>query len=98
MARWVHTAAAAVALLLGSTACGAGAGDDTAAGGGAAGPEQNATTTFPGGEDFPTSTTEGAPTAGKPAADFSGPRLGGGQVDAVSYAGEDVALWFWAPW
>lgn len=29
---------------------------------------------------------------------FSAPRLGGGTVEGKDFSGEDVALWFWAPW
>ncbi|HET6713647.1 MAG TPA: hypothetical protein VFI59_08055 [Actinomycetota bacterium] len=29
---------------------------------------------------------------------FSAPRLGGGTVEGEDFSGEDVALWFWAPW
>ncbi|MEX2440418.1 MAG: hypothetical protein WD739_11185 [Actinomycetota bacterium] len=30
--------------------------------------------------------------------DFSAPQLGGGTVEGASFAGRDVAIWFWAPW
>ena len=30
--------------------------------------------------------------------DFSAPRLGGGAVDGSDYVGQDLAIWFWAPW
>ena len=30
--------------------------------------------------------------------DFSAPRLEGGEVNGADYSGDDVALWFWAPW
>jgi len=29
---------------------------------------------------------------------FSAPRLGGGTVEGEDFSGQDVALWFWAPW
>lgn len=29
---------------------------------------------------------------------FTAPRLGGGEIRGVEYAGRDVAIWFWAPW
>ena len=29
---------------------------------------------------------------------FTAPQLGGGIVHGADHAGEDVALWFWAPW
>ncbi len=30
--------------------------------------------------------------------DFTAPLLGGGTVNGASYAGKDLAIWFWAPW
>jgi hypothetical protein len=30
--------------------------------------------------------------------DFQAPKLGGGTVDGSDFAGQDVAMWFWAPW
>ena len=30
--------------------------------------------------------------------DWSGELIGGGQLDANDLAGQDVVLWFWAPW
>lgn len=30
--------------------------------------------------------------------DFSGPNVTGGDIEATSYTGKDLALWFWAPW
>ena len=30
--------------------------------------------------------------------DFTAPALGGGTVHGTSFAGKDLALWFWAPW
>jgi hypothetical protein len=29
---------------------------------------------------------------------FSAPRLGGGTIEGADYRGQDLALWFWAPW
>jgi hypothetical protein len=29
---------------------------------------------------------------------FTAPRLGGGTIEGVDFAGRDVAFWFWAPW
>jgi len=29
---------------------------------------------------------------------FSAPLVGGGQVEGGEFAGQDLALWFWAPW
>ena len=30
--------------------------------------------------------------------DFTAPLLGGGTLHGADYAGQDVAIWFWAPW
>jgi hypothetical protein len=30
--------------------------------------------------------------------DFTAPLVGGGTLHGAEYAGEDVAIWFWAPW
>jgi len=30
--------------------------------------------------------------------DFTAPLLGGGTLRGSDFAGEDVAIWFWAPW
>ncbi|CAN5721262.1 hypothetical protein BH18ACT2_BH18ACT2_17650 [soil metagenome] len=32
------------------------------------------------------------------ALDFDAPTVGGGQFDARTYAGQPLALWFWAPY
>jgi hypothetical protein len=46
-----------------------------------------------------TLTTAAVAAAAVPAAlDFSAPRVGGGELDARSYAGRNLALWFWAPY
>lgn len=29
---------------------------------------------------------------------FSAPALGGGTIEGARYAGEDLVIWFWAPW
>lgn len=29
---------------------------------------------------------------------FSAPRLGGGTLEGEDFSGQDVAMWFWAPW
>lgn len=50
----------------------------------------------------PTPTTAATPaTAGAavPAVlEFEAPLLGGGEFDARTYAGQPLALWFWAPY
>ncbi len=30
--------------------------------------------------------------------DFTAPKLGGGTLNGADYAGQDTAIWFWAPW
>jgi hypothetical protein len=30
--------------------------------------------------------------------DFSAPTVDGGTIDGVDLAGQDLVLWFWAPW
>jgi len=30
--------------------------------------------------------------------DFAAPKLGGGTIQGSDYAGQDLAIWFWAPW
>ena len=30
--------------------------------------------------------------------DFTAPLVGGGEIDASDYEGQDLVLWFWAPW
>lgn len=44
-----------------------------------------------------------APAQSRPATatgilDFTAPKLGGGQVVGSEFAGQNVAIWFWAPW
>ena len=29
---------------------------------------------------------------------FTAPRLGGGTIRGATYAGQDLVVWFWAPW
>ena len=29
---------------------------------------------------------------------FTSPALGGGTIDGADYAGNDLVMWFWAPW
>jgi hypothetical protein len=44
-------------------------------------------------------TTAAAVTGAVPAAlDFSAPTVGGGELDLRTYAGRNLALWFWAPY
>jgi len=37
-------------------------------------------------------------TAEPTALDVTAPAVGGGEVDLGTYAGRDLALWFWAPY
>jgi hypothetical protein len=39
-----------------------------------------------------------APAAAREALGISGRTLDGGHLDVVSFAGDPVALWMWAPW
>jgi len=39
-----------------------------------------------------------APAAVPTALDFDAPTVGGGTFDARAYAGQPLALWFWAPY
>lgn len=43
------------------------------------------------------STTEN-PDDGAWPHDFTAPLVDGGTIDAGDYAGQDLVLWFWAPW
>lgn len=36
--------------------------------------------------------------AGSSILNFTAPKLGGGQVVGTELAGQNVAVWFWAPW
>ena len=37
-------------------------------------------------------------TAEGPDLDFTAPAVEGDDIDLSTYAGKDLALWFWAPW
>lgn len=95
-----------ISLVLLGAACGASsATGETAADGpdetAAAGPDETAAD---GPGDTPADET--APSADEPVTDpasewphdFRGTLLSGGQFDANDLAGQDVVLWFWAPW
>ncbi|MCQ3808466.1 MAG: hypothetical protein OXB92_13175 [Acidimicrobiaceae bacterium] len=84
--------AAAVALLLVGSSCG-NASDESA-------PAPTTTTT-----EAPPTTHGSAPdtSTGESVAaawphDWTESTVGGGQFDAGDYAGQDLVLWFWAPW
>jgi hypothetical protein len=61
-----------------------------------------------GGDPAPTTSTTGAPPAtpgrddGGPAVpellDFGASAVDGSSVDVAAFAGEDLVVWFWAPW
>jgi hypothetical protein len=54
------------------------------------------TTTTPPPPTEPSS-TEAAPVPIPEILRFAAPVVGGGELDAASFAGAPVALWFWAP-
>lgn len=96
--------ALAAALVLG--ACGSDDDAGTATGAPATTAVSEPVTTVAGA---PATTAAGEPatTAVPPATDapaevpellrFAGPLVGGGELDAATYAGKPVAFWFWAP-
>ncbi|MFT5203551.1 MAG: hypothetical protein ACI9C1_002951 [Candidatus Aldehydirespiratoraceae bacterium] len=56
-----------------------------------------------GSADSGTETTAPSDNAAAPAAtdwshDFTADTYGGGTIDAGDYEGQDLVLWFWAPW
>lgn len=66
------------------------------AGGGSAGGDGRSTGTGPGPV---MSTTASSPPAAVPEKlQFTSASVDGGQVAGAAYAGQDVVLWFWAPW
>lgn len=79
----LRAAAVLFALALAAAACGS-ATDDTATG-------DTATTTPP---------ADGAaePAAPTSILDISAPGADGSTIDLSTYAGQDLMLWFWAPW
>lgn len=48
---------------------------------------------LPAGTPVPTEAAEG-----RGLLTFSAPAVGGGVIDGQDYSGQDVAIWFWAPW
>lgn len=94
---------AALALVLGASACGSDDPADTAA------PETSAEPQTTAPEQEPVTEPEAAPepetgTATEPPPsvpdelDFSAPTVGGGTFDGASLAGQPAVVWFWAPW
>ena len=57
------------------------------------GPDQTAV-------DFESSPSQAQSKADRGGAilDFTAPRLGGGEVNGQELAGNQLAIWFWAPW
>ncbi len=78
----------ALALGIGGVACGGG-GDGSS----------TATSDVPATTPAAPATTPAAAGAAVPAPlEFTAPLLGGGELDARTYAGRPLALWFWAPY
>ena len=48
------------------------------------------------GEESAVGTSESNPDL--PSFYFTAPAVGGGQIDLGDLAGQDIVLWFWAPW
>ena len=56
----------------------------------------------------PSPTSRSTPTIGSPQPsmpgqvprelEFTAPRLGGGTIRGATFAGQDLVVWFWAPW
>ena len=91
---WVT--ATVLALLLVGSSCGDGSDDDAT-------PAQNPATTT---TEAPPPTTQGSsPTTATSDSvavawphDWTEKTVAGGQFDVGDYAGQDLVLWFWAPW
>ncbi len=84
MKRPLQAAALAVALFTASCGGGSGSSESSSADG--------QTPTAPVEEAAPDEATADSPLT------FTAATVGGGQIDANSLAGQDVVLWFWAPW
>jgi len=48
--------------------------------------------------EAPTAPAQAEPSAPEPATTLVSTTVDGGQIDFGSLAGQDVVLWFWAPW
>jgi hypothetical protein len=66
--------------------------------GGTSTPETTGTSTTTTRADPAAIADEGAPTPVPEALDWVAPDLRGGDVVGADLAGQDVVLWFWAPW
>ena len=86
--------AGAVLLALIATACGGGQGDRA--------PQMPAApvTTTPSEQAASPQADQGTPDAPQAPRElrFTAPALGGGQIRGRDFAGQDLVIWFWAPW
>lgn len=85
-------AASLLAVALAAAACG-GSGDEDVAAAPAA-----ETTTTTAGTSSPTEAEAPAGPAVPEQLDFVAPDVRGGQVVGADFAGQDLVIWFWAPW
>lgn len=97
---------ALVIALVGAACSGGSDSTDTAASGGADTPTADQPADDGDAADAPADDTASgsgsdasdADTAVSWEHDWTGALIGGGQLDANDLAGQDVVLWFWAPW
>lgn len=87
------TTAAVLGIALWLSACGGSSSDDTTAAEGTATTRAVATTTEGSSPDTTTSDSAAAWPH-----DWIEQTVGGGQFNAGDYEGQDLVLWFWAPW
>lgn len=76
-------AALLMALALGAAACGSSEGSDAAA---------------PAADATPAESSEGSDAGASSVLDISATAADGTAVNLSDYAGQDLMLWFWAPW
>jgi len=88
----LRLAASLLAVALAAAACG-GSGDEDVAAAPAA-----ETTTTTAGTSSPTEAEAPAGPAVPEQLDFVAPDVRGGQVVGADFAGQDLVIWFWAPW
>ena len=94
--RW-RAAALVAAVVLAVPACSGGSGGSRSS-------DDAASPAAPGASSSPSSAPGGSARGEAPPAsvpdllDVRAPAVGGGEVDLAEYAGEALALWFWAPW
>lgn len=88
--RWLRACAFALGAMLTLAACGGGAADTTAT-------DAPAETTAPAAEAETNEAADAAPVADSPlSGEFT--TVSGQTIDLANFQGEDVVLWFWAPW